>query len=164
MERFPQFLITGRLQIGGLWGGSEGWFGFICHGLFELGADYSCAEIAAGEGPRSNLQSGSLATLRRLRSLLFSDLQYGEEGFLGDVDFADALHALFAFFLFFEELAFAGDVAAVALGDDVFADGGDRLARDDLGADGGLDGDLAHLAGDEFAHLGDEGAASVVGE
>ncbi len=42
--------------------------------------------------------------------------QHGQEGFLRDVYAAYALHALFSFFLFFEELAFARDVAAVAFG------------------------------------------------
>ena len=97
------------------------------------------------------------------RNLIFADFEDGEEGLLGDVDLADALHALFAFFLLFEELALAGDVAAVAFGDDVFADGGDGFAGDDLGADGGLDGDLEHLPGDELAHFADEGLAAVVG-
>ena len=45
-------------------------------------------------------------------------------------------HALLALFLLVEEFAFAADVAAVALGDDVLTDGGDGLACDDLGADG----------------------------
>ena len=40
-----------------------------------------------------------------------------------DFYLADALHALFAFFLLVEEFLFAGDVASVAFGDDVFADG-----------------------------------------
>ena len=67
---------------------------------------------------------------------LFADFEAGEEGFLGDVDLADALHALFAFFLFVEEFLFAGDVASVALGDDVFADGADGFAGYDFGSDG----------------------------
>jgi len=66
--------------------------------------------------------------------------------------------------LFFEELAFAADVTSVAFGDDVFAQGGDGFARDNFGSDGGLDRDLEHLARDKLAHLGDQGAASVVGE
>src|SRR5229473_2367577 len=51
------------------------------------------------------------------------NFENGEEGFLRDVDLADALHAALAFFLFFEEFAFAGNVSAVALGENVFADG-----------------------------------------
>jgi len=51
-----------------------------------------------------------LATLRRLGRLL------------GGCPRGYALHAFFSFFLFFEEFAFAGDVAR-RLGQDVFADG-----------------------------------------
>ena len=57
----------------------------------------------------------------------------------------------FAFFLFFEEFAFAGNVSAVAFGEDVFADGGDGFAGDYAAADGGLNGDFEHLAGNQFS-------------
>ncbi len=87
----------------------------------------------------------------------------GEEGFLGDVDAADALHALFAFLLLFEELALAGDVAAVALGEDVFADGADGLAGDDAAADRGLNGNFEHLARNQFAKAAHQIAAAFVG-
>src|SRR2546421_4892291 len=85
------------------------------------------------------------------RTLLIH-LQHGEEGFLRDFDFADALHALLALLLFFEELALARDVAAVALGEDVLAERLDGLARDDLVADGGLYRHFKKLARDELAH------------
>ena len=49
----------------------------------------------------------------------------------GDVDLADAFHALFCLLLFVEEFLF-GDVAGVAFGDDVFADGADGFAGDDF--------------------------------
>ena len=49
------------------------------------------------------------------------DFQDGEEGFLRNVDFADALHAFLAFFLAFEEFAFARNVTAVAFGENIFA-------------------------------------------
>ncbi len=91
------------------------------------------------------------------------DFKDGEEGFLRDVDLADALHALFAFFLFFEELAFAGDVSAVAFGENVLSDGGYGFAGDDPAADGGLNGDLKHLPRNEFAQAGDQVAAPLVG-
>src|SRR5271166_2889735 len=68
-----------------------------------------------------------------------------EEGLLRDVHLADAFHALFAFFLFFEEFAFARDVAAVALGQHIFANGGDGFARDHAAANGGLNGHVEHL-------------------
>src|ERR1700688_2898712 len=79
------------------------------------------------------------------------DLQHREKCFLRDVHAADALHALLAFFLLFEELALARNVAAVALGQHVLADGADRLARDDTAADSGLQRDFKHLARDELA-------------
>src|SRR5207249_11480540 len=47
------------------------------------------------------------------------NFQHREKGFLRNINLADALHAAFALFLFFEELAFARDVAAVAFGQDV---------------------------------------------
>src|SRR5581483_2978680 len=83
---------------------------------------------------------------------------------LGDIDAADALHALLAFFLFLEEFALAGDVAAVAFGQNVFAHGRYGFAGDDLGADRCLDGHFKHLPRDEFFHLGGQGAAAIVSE
>ena len=55
------------------------------------------------------------------------------------------------------------DVAAVALGEDVFADGADGFAGDDAAADGGLNGDLEHLARNQFAQARDQIAAAFVG-
>src|SRR3712207_6914720 len=62
-----------------------------------------------------------------------------DEGFLGDLDPPHHLHPLLALLLLLEQLALAGDVTAVALGEHVLADGADVLARDDARADGGLD-------------------------
>src|SRR4051812_16123722 len=87
---------------------------------------------------------------RRTRLLRLQDL---DEGFLRNVDAADALHPLFSFFLLLQQFAFAGDVASVAFGGDVFAQRGDAFARDDFAADGGLDGDLIELAWDYFLKL-----------
>src|SRR5712675_913246 len=89
--------------------------------------------------------------------------QDGEEGFLRDIYLAYALHALFAFFLFFEELAFAGDVAAVALGQNVFANRGDGFAGDYAAANRGLNGDLEHLPRNQFSQAGNQIAPAVVG-
>src|SRR5512145_3325670 len=80
--------------------------------------------------------------------LLLVDAQDGEEGLLRNVHRADALHALLALLLPFEELSLAGDVATVALGDDVLAQRLDGLSRDHAGADGSLDRHLEHLARD----------------
>src|SRR5258708_5562391 len=100
----------------------------------------------------------------KFSGLFLAYFENREEGLLRDVDLADPLHALLAFLLLLEEFAFAANVAAVTFCDYVFANSGDRFARDDLAADGGLNGDLEHLAGDEFAHLRDESLAAVVGE
>ena len=54
---------------------------------------------------------------------VLADFQNRQKGLLRDVYLADALHPLFALFLLFEQLAFAGDVSAVAFGNDVLADG-----------------------------------------
>src|SRR3712207_7569041 len=45
-----------------------------------------------------------------------------DEGFLGDLDPPHHLHPLLALLLLLEQLALAGDVAAVALGEHVLAD------------------------------------------
>jgi plasmid stabilization system protein ParE len=77
-------------------------------------------------------------------------LQNFDEGFLRDVDFADAFHPLFSFFLFLEQFAFAGDVAAVAFCGDFFSQRRNAFARDDFFADRRLDRHLIKLARDHF--------------
>src|ERR1700677_3066916 len=79
--------------------------------------------------------------------------QRRDEGLLGHLDPADVLHLLLALFLLLEQLALAGDVAAVALGQHVLALGLDRLAGHDAPADGGLDRDVEHLARNELPQL-----------
>src|SRR5215472_3529292 len=66
------------------------------------------------------------------------NFQNRQEGFLRNVHPANALHAFLSFFLLFKQLAFARDVAAVAFGEHVFANGADGLAGDDAAPDGGL--------------------------
>src|SRR5215813_1085765 len=89
-------------------------------------------------------------------------LQDRQERLLWDLDAAHLLHALLALFLLLEELALARDVAAVALRGDVFAEGADGLAGDDLAADRGLDGDLVLLLGDELLELLCQPAAALI--
>src|SRR5581483_1608137 len=100
----------------------------------------------------------------QLACRLFVHFQHGEEGLLRDLDLADALHALLAFLLFFEQLAFARDVAAVTLRQHVLAHRLDRLAGDHARTDGRLDRDFKHLARDELAHLFDQRAPPAVSE
>src|SRR6266851_5192660 len=92
-----------------------------------------------------------------------SHFEDGEEGFLRNVDLADALHAALAFFLFFEEFTFARDVAAVALGENVFADRRNRFARNHTAADRGLDRHFKQLPRNQFSQAGHEFAAALVG-
>src|SRR4051812_21597288 len=92
-----------------------------------------------------------------------ADLEDREEGVLGHLDAPDLLHALLALLLALEQLALAADVAAVALGGHVLAVGLDRLARDDVRADGGLDRHVVLLARDARAQLLGQGAAELVG-
>src|SRR5437764_5058184 len=91
------------------------------------------------------------------------NLQNREKRLLRDLHLADALHPLLPLFLLLEELALAGDVAAVALGEDVLAQRLDGLAGDDAVADGGLQRHLEHLPGDELLHLLDEHLAAGEG-
>src|SRR5207247_281902 len=67
-------------------------------------------------------------------------LENGQEGFLRDFDLAQSLHALFPFFLLFEQFPFACDVSAVILCYAVLAQGPHDLAGNDLASHGGLDG------------------------
>ena len=97
------------------------------------------------------------------RRCLALDLQHLDERFLRNLYLAELAHALLALFLLFEELALAGDVAAVAFGGHVLAHGGDGLAGDDLAADGRLDRDLEHVAGDQVLQLLAHEAAALFG-
>src|SRR5689334_15955320 len=74
----------------------------------------------------------------------------GDKGGLRDFDLPELAHPLFALFLLFEKLAFAGDVAPVAFGEHVLAQGLDGLARDDAAADRRLDRDGEELARDQI--------------
>ncbi len=81
------------------------------------------------------------------------EFEDGEEGLLGNLYPAYLLHTFFALLLLLEELALSGDIATIALGSDILADGFDSFARDHLSADSSLDGDIELLARDEFLEL-----------
>jgi hypothetical protein len=72
-------------------------------------------------------------------------------------------HLLFALLLLVEELALAGDVAAVAFRGDVLAHLAHVVAGDDLAADRGLDRDLEHLRRDDLGELLAQVAALPLG-
>jgi hypothetical protein len=87
------------------------------------------------------VQAAPLTANPELPSVVLTGLGYlkdSEEGFLRDIDATDAFHPLLAFLLFFQQLALAADVAAVAFGDDVLPDGRNCFPRHDLAADRGL--------------------------
>src|SRR5438105_850458 len=90
------------------------------------------------------------------------NLQHREKRLLGDLDRADLLHALFPFALLLEQLAFAGDVAAVTLGRHVLAQRPDRLARDHFRPDRRLDHDLEQLARNQVLELFGDLAAPLI--
>src|SRR3979411_1921717 len=95
----------------------------------------SCG-AGAGAVPRADSSRAAAAGSPRAAVLLTlrSHLEHREERFLRDLDPADALHALLAFLLLFEQLPLAGDVAAIALREHVLAHRLDGLAGDDAAA------------------------------
>src|ERR1700730_9067076 len=107
----------------------------------------SCG-IVSGACRRSGCSRVAAFASPRAAALLIvgSHLEHREECLLGDFDAADALHALLAFLLLFEQLALARDVAAVALREHVLAHRLDGLAGDDAAANRRLDRHLEHLA------------------
>ena len=95
--------------------------------------------------------------------LFFIELQHRHERLGRHRDGTERAHALFAFLLFFEELLLSCDIAAVALGEHVFSKRLDRLAGDDLAADGSLHRNFEHLAWDILLELFADLARSGVG-
>ncbi len=90
-------------------------------------------------------------------------LERVDEGFLRNLDLAELAHLLFTGLLLFKQLALSRDVASVALGKHVLAQGPDSLARNHLGADGGLDGDLEQVRRDQLFELFAHRAAAALG-
>ncbi|VTR65980.1 hypothetical protein DESC_40011 [Desulfosarcina cetonica] len=86
-------------------------------------------------------------------ALIRVGLQHGEKGGLGQHHLADHLHSLFPFFLFLQQLAFTADVPAVTLGRYILSKCRYGRTGDDLAADGALNGDLEHLAGNLLLEL-----------
>src|SRR5258708_10764169 len=74
--------------------------------------------------------------------------EHRHEGLLRDLDVADALHPRLAGLLLLKQLALAGDVAAVALGDVVLPRGGDRLSGTLHAPTVLLNDSLAHMSRD----------------
>src|SRR5688572_20836089 len=116
--------------------------------------------VTAASATSTNEKSKTISALQP------SILAYPEdrqECLLGNFHGAELLHALLPLLLLFEELALAGHVATVALGQHVLAQRLHGGARNDLAADRGLDRDLEHLARDQFLHLVHQLPAALVG-
>ena len=64
-------------------------------------------------------------------------------------------------FCFSRSFFLTRNIAAVTFRQNVFTQGFDVFAGDNLAADGGLDGDVEHLAWNQFAHFRCQLAASV---
>src|SRR6516164_6803466 len=77
------------------------------------------------------------------------DLQRRQKCFLRNLYLAELFHALLAFLLPAQQLALARDVAAIAFGHDILAEGSYDFACNDTATNGGLDDDLEHLPWDE---------------
>src|SRR3712207_9478728 len=105
----------------------------------------------------ANLRRGESPERGRLLLAGFSGVaggQGGDEGLLRDLDPPDGLHPLLALLLLLQQLALAGDVTAVALGEHVLANRANVLARDDAGPDRRLDRHFELLARDQLTQLG----------
>src|SRR4051794_25576530 len=121
---------------------------------------FSASSTLGSYGGSRGSRRGMPATLL---APVVPQLQDGEERLLRDLDAPDLLHALLALLLALEELALARDVAAVALGGHVLAEGLDGLAGDDVRADRRLDRDVVLLARDLRAQLLGQHAPDVIG-
>src|ERR1700722_13887088 len=91
-------------------------------------------------------------------------LQHSQESFLRNVHAPNPLHPLLAFLLFLQQLTLTGNVAAVALGDDILADRRNRLARNDLRSNRRLYRHFKHLPRDQLSHLAHQQPPAIVSE
>src|SRR5436190_19752486 len=103
------------------------------------------AQLGARTG-RTPVEQG----LERARQSALVHPEHGEECLLRDLDRPDPLHPLLAFLLLLEQLPLPGDIATVAIGQDVLAHGPDRFPGNDVASDRRLDRDLEHLARDQL--------------
>src|SRR5205085_4227301 len=104
-----------------------------------------------------------LAALWRRPRLLLPHPQRRNERFLRYAHAAILPHPLLPLLLLLQQLALARRVAAVAFRRHVLAQRRDRLARDDLAADRGLDRDLEQVARDQILQPLAHAAAARLG-
>src|SRR5262245_57427059 len=119
--------------------------------------------FAAGPAIEAGASERAEASERVRKSLMVSALEDRQERLLRHLDPPDLFHAFLPFLLLLEQLALAGDVAAIALGRHVLAHGLDGLPGDHAAADRRLDRDLVELARDHAPELLRERLALLVG-
>src|SRR5579883_1355584 len=93
-----------------------------------------------------------------------ANLEHRKERLLRNIHAPHALHPLLAFLLFFEQLPFARNIAAVALGENVFPQRRNRFPGDDLRSDRRLQRNLEHLPRNQLAHPLDQLLSAVIRE
>src|SRR5271168_5632593 len=132
----------------------------------NIASPYSRAMDFCAGAAASRAFSGCILEMLRAGSAtiaLLPDLEQGQESLLRNLDAPDLFHPLLAFLLLLEQLSFPRDIAAVTFGGDILAQRLDGFARDNLGADRGLNRDFEHLARDQLAHLFAQRPAPFVG-
>src|ERR1700682_180600 len=116
-----------------------------------------CARIALDDDDRA--QAPATKATRPTNAIVRRNLiklQYRHERLLWNLDRTDPLHPSLAFLLLFQQLAFARDVAAIALGKHVLPHRWNRFAGDHLAADRRLQRHLEHLPRDDRLQLLDK--------
>src|SRR4030042_1654084 len=83
--------------------------------------------------------------------VLFFCIKNAHKGLLRDLNAADTLHSLFAFFLPFEDFHLAGNISTVEFCCYIFPEGLDAFARDYFSADSGLQRYLELMARNCFS-------------
>ena len=91
-----------------------------------------------------------------------TQLQHFQERLFGHLHPAYVLHFLLALFLLFQQLALTGDIASVALGQNILASGRNILPGHDAAADSRLKRYTEKLARNDFLKLGYHRLADIV--
>lgn len=85
--------------------------------------------------------------------LIFIQFQHAHKGFLRNLHVSYLAHPLLTFLLLLQQLLLSGNIAAVALGEDVFAHRADGFSGDNLRSDSRLDRDFEELPRNLFFEL-----------
>lgn len=78
------------------------------------------------------------------------ELQYGQEGFLWNLNRSDLFHTLLSFFLLLQQLTLTRNITTITLGRYILAYSLDGFTGYDLGSDSGLNGYFKLLTRDQF--------------